>query len=303
MTTPYLDTLPHDLNLIIIHFISCTLYDDVTKSLIQKNDVKSLYMFSITNKYNYKLCRKALNICMLRYFRYEKYCCEEALGEAVLRGRWNDAKIMIDAEQNNDFFSGMFDVNFKKKFHPLASASYCGHLPTVKLLLNHKNIKVNSIDQCGYTPMWYACDESRIEVMKLLLEHGADVNIVHGDIRHCRTILYKAVLNNNIEAVKFLIDNCYNQIKSFYCLSKKKNQEEEDQIVANESKKQQYVSLKNRAKNNSRDIYKLLLELEGKILEEEEERSDSEEKSTLRFIKFISNIFGVLKSRFDRKYV
>mgnify|MGYP001317338291 CR=1 FL=1 len=50
---------------------------------------------------------------------------------------------------------------------------------------------------------------------------------------------------------------------------------EEDQIVANESKKQQYVSLKNRAKNNSRDIYKLLLELEGKILEEEEERSEA----------------------------
>ena len=61
MTTPYLDTLPHDLNLIIIHFISCTLYNDVTKSLIQKNDVKSMYMFSITNKYNNKLCRKAFS--------------------------------------------------------------------------------------------------------------------------------------------------------------------------------------------------------------------------------------------------
>ena len=46
-----------------------------------------------------------------------------------------------------------------------------------------------------------------------------------------------------------------------------------------------------------------MLELEGKIIEEEEERSDPEEKSILRFIKFISNVFGVLKSRFDRKYV
>ena len=149
--------------------------------------------------------------------------------------------------------------------------------------------------------MWYACDESRIEVMKLLLEHGADVNIVHGNIIHCRTILYKAVLNKKIEAVKILIYNRYNQIKSFYCLSRKIKKKK---IKLLQMKvKQHYVSLKNRAKNNSRDIYKLLLELEGKILEEEEERSDSEEKSTLRFIKFISNIFGVLKSRFDRKYV
>ena len=105
------------------------------------------------------------------------------------------------------------------------------------------------------------------------------------------------------ETVERLLWLIHNLFLHHNCLSKNKNQEEEDQIVASESKKQQYVSLKNRAKNNSRDIYKLLLELEGKILEEEEERSDSEEKSILRFIKFISNVFGVLKSRFDRKYV
>ncbi|KAH9985036.1 hypothetical protein BJV74DRAFT_952202 [Russula compacta] len=71
------------------------------------------------------------------------------------------------------------DVNAMCGHHgtPLHAASYEGHPDAIRLLLDH-GADVNMIrNESKRTPMWSAYDGGHLEVMRLLLEHGANVDM------------------------------------------------------------------------------------------------------------------------------
>lgn len=71
------------------------------------------------------------------------------------------------------------------------------------LILNYKNIDINSLNNKGRTVVYLAAELNKVDILKEFLELGADLNIK--DI-YSLTPLDIAVLNKNIEAVKVLLD-------------------------------------------------------------------------------------------------
>ena len=73
----------------------------------------------------------------------------------------------------------------------------------VELLLS-SGLEVDPIDTQGYTPLSYAVNNSNWQVVKILINHGADVNIKvsHNTI----TPVLKAIIENNLEITKLLLD-------------------------------------------------------------------------------------------------
>ena len=85
---------------------------------------------------------------------------------------------------------------------PLHYASLNGHLEVAKLLLE-KGANVNCQDDCKWTPLHYASESGHLEVAKLLLEKGA--NVICQDIRKL-TPLHYASMKGHLEVVKLLLE-------------------------------------------------------------------------------------------------
>ena len=83
----------------------------------------------------------------------------------------------------------------------LMAASGHGHLEVVKLLLE-KGADVNAKNNDGYTALMAASLEGHPEVMKLLLEEGADVNAKEG---RGISVLMSASTRGRAEVVKLLL--------------------------------------------------------------------------------------------------
>jgi hypothetical protein len=91
----------------------------------------------------------------------------------------------------------------------LATAAYNGKTETVREMLNDKNVDINEIYACsmtsptmGYTPLMCAVEKGNIEIVKLLIENGADVNIKSGR----GTALHIAVEYGYPDIVRLLLD-------------------------------------------------------------------------------------------------
>jgi len=80
-----------------------------------------------------------------------------------------------------------------------------GHADVAKILIEH-GAKINTIDEWGCSPIHAAAaaDENGVEILEMLLKHGANINAacIAGE-----TALYYAVGNVNLESVKFLLKN------------------------------------------------------------------------------------------------
>ena len=94
------------------------------------------------------------------------------------------------------------DVNAKSGRHgtPLRAASYRGHIDVVRVLLEH-GASVNTIDENN--PLSSAYDGKHLEIMRLLLEHGADADALYdsdGDL-----VLHQASTDGQVEVVHLLL--------------------------------------------------------------------------------------------------
>jgi ankyrin repeat protein len=95
----------------------------------------------------------------------------------------------------------------------ICTASYIGDLAQVRELLNEDPSLANrpsdyvSYYACSGTPLRNAAAGGHIEIVKLLLEHGADPNLPEEHIAPRGHALHSAVVNGHIEIVKLLLDH------------------------------------------------------------------------------------------------
>lgn len=78
-----------------------------------------------------------------------------------------------------------------------------GDVAAVKVFLD-KGVSVNEKTRYGATALSYACDRSNVELVKLLLERGADVNVK--DTFYGEVPLGWALSKRNAQIVKLLLD-------------------------------------------------------------------------------------------------
>lgn len=85
---------------------------------------------------------------------------------------------------------------------PLIKASEVGNIDIVKFLVEH-GAEVNIKDPWDTTPIYAACRERNLEVVKYLIEEGANIN---KKINSGWTPLHTAVYNGDFQIVKLLLE-------------------------------------------------------------------------------------------------
>ena len=106
-----------------------------------------------------------------------------------------------------------------------------GDVASVKSILSNASINVDESDEAGETPLFHACHNNQLEVVRLLLDSGADPNLatVSGDTplataclhslsQECDpeiiTMLLEAGANESIEAAVIIEDGAF--VRNYY---------------------------------------------------------------------------------------
>ena len=78
------------------------------------------------------------------------------------------------------------------------------HARIAKILLTYKKVKVDGSAEQKISPLSLATQNNNVEFIKLLLDHGADINLVD---EKGNTALHIAAKNGKTESFKFLLEN------------------------------------------------------------------------------------------------
>jgi hypothetical protein len=79
-----------------------------------------------------------------------------------------------------------------------------GHTTIVQNLLQNK-ANINAQDHNGWTPLYYACSEGHIEILDILIDANADLNLISNTDTKCSPLMI-AALNDHAEIVKKLLE-------------------------------------------------------------------------------------------------
>lgn len=129
-------------------------------------------------------------------------CCDEngrtpvswAAGEGHGVGQWSTLHLLLEyhsffrlpeisggIEDSRQQFAEICNRMDKDGRTPLAWASAEGKVATVAALLRYPEVEIELADQAGWTSLWYAANNNRLDVMVCLLDAGADQNMfIHG---------------------------------------------------------------------------------------------------------------------------
>lgn len=109
------------------------------------------------------------------------------------------------------------DINHQDKYGytPLMSAVSLKRLIAVKVLL-HVHADVNIRAKYGNTALIIACDETFIEVVRMLLDRGAMIDAYRTDVCKQPTCLFAAIKQENEELVRLLLEHGANPNQSHY---------------------------------------------------------------------------------------
>ena len=86
---------------------------------------------------------------------------------------------------------------------PIIYASIKNNTTAIKLLLNHPEINVNQCDNHGWNALFYAAKNNHLPNTQLLVEHGADINVIATDTGQT-PIIYSAMINQ-IDIINWLV--------------------------------------------------------------------------------------------------
>lgn len=70
-----------------------------------------------------------------------------------------------------------YEATNSKQQTLLHIAAIGGHTQTAVFLLENKKANVNATDKDNWTPLFWACNSSNLEVAEKLIEHSAQVNM------------------------------------------------------------------------------------------------------------------------------
>ncbi|XP_019876786.1 protein fem-1 homolog CG6966 isoform X2 [Aethina tumida] len=122
---------------------------------------------------------------------------------ACRNGHYDVAEYLIDRCQADIEQPGsvMFDGETIEGAPPLWCAAAAGHLEIVKLLITH-GAKVNSTTRTNSTPLRAACFDGHLDIVKYLVAHGADVEVAN---RHGHTCLMIACYKGHLKIARYLL--------------------------------------------------------------------------------------------------
>jgi ankyrin repeat protein len=100
------------------------------------------------------------------------------------------------------FISPAFTI--RDGFTPLDLACFNGDVELAKLLLKHKDIKIDQPNRDGFTPLYLACYYGHDPLAKFLIKSGANIN---RKLQYGQTYLHFACQNGHLNAVKILLEN------------------------------------------------------------------------------------------------
>ena len=86
---------------------------------------------------------------------------------------------------------------------PIVEAAKNGDFQTVKSILTKDPSKLNATDQNNYTSLHWACMRAHWDVVKYLIEKGADLNFVGGD---GGIQINWAVHHDNVDIIKLMVE-------------------------------------------------------------------------------------------------
>ena len=124
-----------------------------------------------------------------------------ALHWAAYNNRLDAAAYLIEEKK--------FDVNVLKEgidgshSTPMHGAAAYGHPEMVKYLIE-KGADVNIPNDFGYTPILGAASGGKVECMQYLIEAGADINM---KLPQGEALIHLAALSGNLDMVKMLVEN------------------------------------------------------------------------------------------------
>jgi hypothetical protein len=102
--------------------------------------------------------------------------CAPALHSAARTGNLMEAQRLLDAGASTE---ERCSPNAYSTDFPLAAAAYNGHEEVVRLLLD-RGADINARNPAGVTAIMFAATESKLRVVNLLLERGADIKLRDG---------------------------------------------------------------------------------------------------------------------------
>ena len=100
------------------------------------------------------------------------------------------------------YFLSIFSISAQEKFN-VFDVARSGTIEQAKILLKTNPSCFNTTNKEGYSPLTLACYRNNLQVVKLLIQNGADVNVNST----MGTPLMAAVVKGNFEIVKILLKN------------------------------------------------------------------------------------------------
>ncbi|MBQ3565300.1 MAG: ankyrin repeat domain-containing protein [Alphaproteobacteria bacterium] len=129
--------------------------------------------------------------------------------DPTVKNAWGDTLLHMAAQKNSvemvrlllDFLNINEKGNYEFDCTALYQAIYYGSLDVVRFLMEH-GANVNIRDSHGTFPIIKAAERGYIGIIELLLEHGADINSQDGNKQ---TALHRAAYNGQIDTMSFLL--------------------------------------------------------------------------------------------------
>lgn len=128
---------------------------------------------------------------------------ESPLADACEHGHYATAELLIENGAKNNLKRFITSEDHYENT-PLHAACRNNYLRIIRLLIREVEVLNNIKNSVGCTPLHYASMKGSVDAVKILLNHGEDVNIISGE---GWSSMHYACRWNNIEVVKILLSN------------------------------------------------------------------------------------------------